>query len=93
LDSPTLSGPDRVVILKALTRLSVYSGTYPRRFKLHNVETLGNDAVDEGRYGNVWKALVHNQEVCLKVLRTYQRMPTKPLLKVGLPLSRDCFSY
>ncbi|XP_006463731.1 hypothetical protein AGABI2DRAFT_208652 [Agaricus bisporus var. bisporus H97] len=82
LDSPTLSGADRAVILKALTRLSVYSGEYPRRFKLRDVETLGNDAVDEGRYGNVWKALVHNQEVCLKVLRTYQRMPTKPLLKM-----------
>lgn len=83
LDSPTLDGPDRTVILKALTRLSTYSGLYPRCFKLQDVESLGSEAVDEGRYGSVWRALSHGKVVCLKILRTYQRMPTQPLLKAS----------
>ncbi|KAF9450209.1 kinase-like protein [Macrolepiota fuliginosa MF-IS2] len=81
LDSPSLRGHDRAIILKALTRLSVKSGLYPRCFKLSNVEILGSEAVDEGRYGDVWRATSHSRMVCLKVLRTYQRMPDQPLLK------------
>ncbi|KXN91804.1 hypothetical protein AN958_11954 [Leucoagaricus sp. SymC.cos] len=81
LDYPFLRNADRAAILKALMRLSTRSCLYPRCFKLQGVVTVGSEAIDEGRYGDVWKAVSHDQVVCLKVLRTYQRMPTEPLLK------------
>jgi len=41
-----------------------------------------DDPVDQGRYGDIWKGISHDQIVCVKILRPYQRMPTQPLFKV-----------
>ena len=48
---------------------------------------LENEPVDQGRYGDIWKGVSHDQVVCVKILRPYQRMPTQPLFKVIALLS------
>ncbi|KAJ3570449.1 hypothetical protein NP233_g4399 [Leucocoprinus birnbaumii] len=90
LDSPSLRNPDRAVILRALSRLAENSKLYPRCFRLQDIETTGNEPIDGGRFGDIWKGTSHSQLVCVKFLRSYQRMPTQPLFK---NLSREALLW
>ena len=73
-----LKGP----LVKAFIRLSKALGLYPESLVLKGVEMVGNHAVAQGNFGDVWKGLTEGQEVAIKVLRKYVRSDVQKLLKV-----------
>jgi hypothetical protein len=68
----------------ALIKLSCTSGLYPECMTLKGIKLVGNSALDGGGFGNIWKGLLGGQEICIKVLRIYQKSDKAKLLKVRL---------
>ncbi|KAF8174668.1 kinase-like domain-containing protein, partial [Mycena galopus ATCC 62051] len=77
LDSFSVVKP---LICKALLRLSHASGLYPQCFTLTGLQKVGQQ-VDGGRFGDIWKGLVHGHTVCVKIMRIFQNDRVKDLLK------------
>jgi hypothetical protein len=68
---------------RALIKLSQTSGLYPKSMVLKGVNFVGRSALDRGSYGDIWKASLGGQDICVKVLRVYQTTDKTKLLKVG----------
>ncbi|KAJ7821966.1 kinase-like domain-containing protein, partial [Mycena leptocephala] len=76
LDSFSFSKP---LILKALLRLSRESGLHPRCFVLPEVHKVGNQ-VAAGGFGDLWKGLVHNINVSVKIMRVFEDSDVQAIL-------------
>ncbi|KAK7001927.1 kinase domain-containing protein [Favolaschia claudopus] len=61
----------RPMLFKAMWRLSRASNLYPRCFTLTGLHKVGTQ-VAGGGYGDIWKGLVREQSVCVKMLRIFQ---------------------
>ena len=70
-----------------MLRLSKKSGLYPQCLTIRNVERHGDHAVGGGGFGDVWKASVGGQLVCLKVIGAYLPSDVEKLSKVLLDAS------
>ncbi|KAF8150262.1 kinase-like domain-containing protein [Mycena galopus ATCC 62051] len=77
LDSISVVKP---LICKALLRLSNASGLYPRCFTLTGLKKVGQQ-VDGGGFGDIWKGLVNEHSVCVKIMRIFQNDRVEDLLK------------
>ncbi|KAG5635074.1 hypothetical protein H0H81_012507 [Sphagnurus paluster] len=67
-----------------MKRLSSKTERYPSGFWISNVEQLGEDPVNSGGFGDIYKGIYNGQHVCLKTIRLYQNSPPKlPKLIAG----------
>lgn len=82
LDISHLDSRLKSTFLRALFRLSRKSRLYPECLVLGGVEGLGKDAVAAGRFGDVFKAVIDNQSVAIKVVRMYLKSDVLELAKV-----------
>ncbi|KAF9254683.1 kinase-like protein [Marasmius fiardii PR-910] len=71
----------RSSILKMMLKLSKNSGLCPRCLMIENVKRLGDLAIAEGGFGQVWKGKIGENAVCLKVVKIYQVSDVPKLLK------------
>lgn len=69
--------------IKALLHLSRASVLYPECLTLKAIEMEAHP-VDGGSYGDVYKGLLHDKAIAVKVLKVYQRTDMAKLLKVVL---------
>ncbi|KAJ7815390.1 kinase-like domain-containing protein, partial [Mycena leptocephala] len=76
LDSFPFSKP---LILKALLRLSRESGLHPRCFVLPELHKVGNQ-VAAGGFGDLWKGLVCDVTVSVKIMRVFQDSDLQSIL-------------
>jgi hypothetical protein len=67
---------------RALIKLSRTSGLYPECMTLKGTKLVGKTALAAGSYGDIWKGLLGGQEICIKVLKVFQRSDKVKLLKV-----------
>lgn len=56
---------------------------------LKGIKLVGNSALDGGGFGDIWEGLLGGQEICIKVLRVYQKSDKSKLLKVRLGVLRS----
>jgi hypothetical protein len=82
LDYPRLDSQIRPVLLRGLLKLSKKFKQHPRCFALPDLQ-LGEDPVAAGGFGDIWKSQFHNETVCVKVMRVYQKSDVNTLLKVS----------
>ncbi|KAJ7504616.1 kinase-like domain-containing protein [Mycena galericulata] len=80
LDNPLLDSPIRPVIWKALLKLSKKSSRYPRCFALPELQLTG-PPVAGGSFADIWKSHLHNETVCVKVMRVFATVEVETLLK------------
>ncbi|THU88736.1 kinase-like protein [Dendrothele bispora CBS 962.96] len=82
-DYPGVLPKLRSKILHAIIRLSNVSGLYPDSLALdaYNVTKVGNHPVAAGGFGDIWKGLIGEQMVCLKVARICGDSDVQKLLK------------
>ncbi|KAJ7793004.1 kinase-like domain-containing protein, partial [Mycena leptocephala] len=80
LDYPRLDSQIRPVLLRGLLKLSKKFKQHPRCFALPDLQ-LGGDPVAAGDFGDIWKSQFHNETVCVKVMRVYQKSDINTLLK------------
>jgi hypothetical protein len=66
---------------KALLRLSRASGLHPTCFTLSGLEKVGQQ-VAAGAFGDIFKGLVENQCVSVKVMRLFKDADVQAALKV-----------
>ena len=71
--------------MKALLKLSRASGLYPECLVLKDI-AIEAHPVARGGYGDVYKGLLHGQEIAVKALRIYQDSDLAKLLKVSFDL-------
>ncbi|KAJ7821983.1 kinase-like domain-containing protein, partial [Mycena leptocephala] len=76
LDSFSFSKP---LILKALLRLSRESGLHPRCFVLPELHKVGNQ-VAAGGFGDLWKGLVCDVSVSVKIMRVFEDSDVQSIL-------------
>ncbi|KAJ7914811.1 kinase-like domain-containing protein, partial [Mycena leptocephala] len=76
LDSFSFSKP---LILKALLRLSRESGLHPRCFVLPELHKVGNQ-VATGGFGDLWKGLVREVTVSVKIMRVFEDSDVQSIL-------------
>jgi hypothetical protein len=69
--------------VKALLQLSRASGLCPECLVLKGIKMEAHP-VDRGGYGDVYKGVLHDQEIAVKALRIYQTSDLFRLLKVAL---------
>jgi len=55
---------------------------YPNCLVLNGVTKIGEHAVASGGFGEIWRGLIGDQPVCLKVIRIYGDSDVQKLLKV-----------
>ncbi|TEB22342.1 kinase-like protein, partial [Coprinellus micaceus] len=67
--------------LKALLRLSNKTGLCPKALQLSHQVHKGEDPVDEGSFGEVYRGNVANRTVAVKVFRVNQRTDMSKLMK------------
>ena len=67
---------------RALIKLSRTSGLYPECMTLKGIKLVGKIALVAGSYGDIWNGLLEGQEICIKVLKVFQRSDKVKLLKV-----------
>jgi len=67
--------------IKALLRLSRASCLYPECLALKGIE-MEATPVDRDGYGDVYKGVLHGQEIAVKALRIYQTSDLVRVLKV-----------
>ncbi|KIJ97408.1 hypothetical protein K443DRAFT_105741 [Laccaria amethystina LaAM-08-1] len=82
LDHPQSNATQRSRLLSALLRLSRKSGLYPECIILKDIVREGDCAVASGHFGEVWKGMFRDQQVCLKVVRINKQSHVNHLLKV-----------
>ncbi|KAJ6530242.1 hypothetical protein B0H19DRAFT_967732 [Mycena capillaripes] len=70
----------KLLICKALLRLSRASGLHPRCFVLSGLQKVGQQ-VAAGGCGDIWKGLVQGHSVCVKVMRVFQASDAQAVLK------------
>ncbi|KAJ7621273.1 kinase-like domain-containing protein [Roridomyces roridus] len=70
----------RPVLFEALCRLSDNSELHPTCFALENLRKVG-DQVAAGGFGDVWKGVVLEQSVSVKVMRLFQESDVQAVLK------------
>ncbi|KAF8059593.1 hypothetical protein FPV67DRAFT_362861 [Lyophyllum atratum] len=81
LDMPRLSMTFRRNLIVATQRLSAGSGLYPMCYELKDI-ILGNpDPVASGGFGEIFKASLYGQAVCLKAIRVYEHTEMEHVLK------------
>ncbi|KAJ7621330.1 kinase-like domain-containing protein [Roridomyces roridus] len=68
------------VLFDALCRLSDNSGLHPTCFALTELRKIGHQ-VAAGGFGDVWKGVVREQSVCVKVMRLFQDSDVQVVLK------------
>ncbi|KAJ7788301.1 kinase-like domain-containing protein [Mycena olivaceomarginata] len=68
------------MIFKALLRLSRTSGLHPRCIPLSGLQKVGQQ-VTGGAFGDIWKGLVNEQSVCLKIMRIFENSDVKAVDK------------
>jgi hypothetical protein len=73
------------LICKVLLRLSRKSGLHPRCFALSGLQKVGRQ-VAAGGFGDVWKGLVGEQSVCVKIMRIFRDADVEAVLKVGFSI-------
>jgi hypothetical protein len=83
LDYPKTNNPQKGPLFKALIRLSKQSELHPDCMVLGDIENRSDHAIAGGTFGDVWKGKMHGQEVAIKVLRVYESVDARKLLKVG----------
>ncbi|KAJ7088699.1 hypothetical protein C8R44DRAFT_443990 [Mycena epipterygia] len=79
LDHDNLSGI-RSFLFKALLRLSRTSGLHPRCLALPGLQKVGKQ-VAAGGFGDIWKGLVREQIVSVKIMRLFQDTDVEEVLK------------
>ncbi|KAJ3539949.1 hypothetical protein NMY22_g4498 [Coprinellus aureogranulatus] len=68
-------------ILKGLLRLSQSTGSYPKCLLLSSHVWLDKQPVDQGSFGEVYRGLVANRDVAVKVFRVNKRTDLTRLMK------------
>ncbi|KAJ7108576.1 kinase-like domain-containing protein, partial [Mycena epipterygia] len=71
---------DRPLLYKALLRLSRVSDLHPTCFPLSGLQKLGQQ-VAGGGFGDIWKSLLRDQSVSVKVMRLFGDTNVKTALK------------
>ncbi|KAG6908243.1 hypothetical protein DXG01_005637, partial [Tephrocybe rancida] len=70
LDSYEVASDIRRQIVTAMQRLAAKSKTFPSYFFIHGPISLAHeDAISSGSFGDIYKATLHTETLCLKVLR------------------------
>jgi hypothetical protein len=82
LDYPHLDPSFKGRFVKAVIQLSQNTGLYPECLVLHDVQKTGEYALTAGQFGDVWKGLIGNHEIAIKVLKVYMTSDIEKLLKV-----------
>ncbi|KAG6917356.1 hypothetical protein DXG01_002821 [Tephrocybe rancida] len=78
LDSSNLESNIHRQIITAMQRLAAKTNSFPSYFFLHGPISLANEhAVSSGSFGDIYKATLHNEVLCLKVLRANQSILEK----------------
>ncbi|KAG7090171.1 hypothetical protein E1B28_011778 [Marasmius oreades] len=80
-DFPGISSTLRSSIFKMLLHLSKRSGLCPQCLTINNVKKLGEHPVGGGGFGDVWKGMIGEQVVCLKVVKVYLASDVQQLLQ------------
>ena len=62
-------------------RLSQKSGLHPRCFVLPELHKVGKQ-VAAGGFGDLWKGLVHQVNVSVKIMRVFEDSDVQAILKV-----------
>ncbi|KAJ7163710.1 kinase-like domain-containing protein [Mycena filopes] len=73
--------PARPRLSKALLRLSRCSGLHPTCFPLTDMETVG-EQVAGGAFGDIWKAVVREQTVSVKIMRIFESEELEAALQI-----------
>ena len=74
----------RWVLVGVLIKLSQQSSLYPECLVRTDIQTIGENAVAGGHFGDVWKGLMGGRsEVAVKVLKIYGDSDLEKLLKVS----------
>ncbi|KAG6855863.1 hypothetical protein H0H87_009898 [Tephrocybe sp. NHM501043] len=81
LDEPNLDLAFRRNLIVATQRLSVKSGLYPACHELKGVTTIGDYPVAAGGFAEIFKGEFQERAVCLKVIRLYEKLQIKHVLK------------
>ncbi|KAJ6457914.1 kinase-like domain-containing protein [Mycena sanguinolenta] len=68
------------LIFKALLRLCRTSGLHPRCLALSGLQKVGQQ-VTGGAFGDIWKGLVNEQSVCVKIMRIFENSGLKAVDK------------
>jgi hypothetical protein len=55
---------------------------------LNGIQMNGDRPIDGGSFGEIWRGLLGDQEIAVKVLRIYRPSDKEQILKVGPPLSK-----
>ncbi|TFK41745.1 kinase-like domain-containing protein [Crucibulum laeve] len=79
LDYPQLAAPLKRRLLVLLLRLSRKSGLYPKCFTLKQVER-GESPMTAGHFGDIWKGKFQSRNVCLKIIKMYEKSRVDHLL-------------
>ncbi|KAG6914092.1 hypothetical protein DXG01_002461 [Tephrocybe rancida] len=70
LDSFEVASDIRRQIVTAMQRLAAKSKSFPSHFFIHGPISLAHeDAISSGSFGDIYKATLHAETLCLKVLR------------------------
>ncbi|KAG6853806.1 hypothetical protein C0991_001257 [Blastosporella zonata] len=78
LDSSDLAHDVRRQIVTAMQRLAGKTNSFPSYFFIHRPISLDNEyAVSSGSFGDIYKATLNNETLCLKVLRANQTILQK----------------
>ncbi|KAG6915200.1 hypothetical protein DXG01_012730 [Tephrocybe rancida] len=78
LDSHEVSSDDRTQIVTAMQRLAAKPESFPSYFFINGPISLVNEyAVSSGSFGDIYKATLHSNMLCLKVLRANQSLLQK----------------
>ncbi|KAJ3539950.1 hypothetical protein NMY22_g4503 [Coprinellus aureogranulatus] len=72
---------NRRSMLKALLRLSVSTGLYPKCLHLSHQVQKSEEPVDEGSFGDVYRGRIAKQEVAIKVFKVNKRTDLSKLMK------------
>jgi len=65
----------------ALIKLSRNSSLYPECMTLKGIKLTGDSAVDNGGFGDIWKGLLKDKEIAVKVLRIVRQADKHKVLK------------
>ncbi|KAJ7833623.1 kinase-like domain-containing protein [Mycena olivaceomarginata] len=68
-------------VFQALLQLSRPSGLHPRCMALSGLQKIGQQAVAGGAFGDIWKGLVQEQSVCVKIMRIFEDSNVEEVLK------------
>ncbi|KAK1223480.1 hypothetical protein PQX77_013638 [Marasmius sp. AFHP31] len=79
--SPDVDSRLRSSILRLMLRLSERSGLCPNCLNINNVKKIGEYPIDGGGFGDVWKGMIDDQLVCLKVAKVYLVSDMQKLIK------------